>query len=645
MEAFKRNFVSCCKEHGVVPSSPLLCTLKATKTPREHTPPSLDFSGCNLSVQDCAVLAKTLSNDINIEEVRFTDCLLTEDSCKLLLNAFASNKCLKKLDFKGNNIRSSAEIMGRILKLTTTLTHLNLEWNGIGLWDTAMSSLADGLQANQTLRFLDLRNNQITHEGGTHIANALKINRVLKVLDLRWNSVGMLGAKSFISMLRQNKEIIKLELSGNNIPSDMLKAIESSIQRNAELQATCKEQKALTASYKQKLEAIESERNMQITSLVGKLTTEKEMYSTTMKSAQDKIENLKMALDERKSAFLALQEKFSATENSLRLSEQSQKIQEEYIESLKQEQARKEKDLELTVEKLREQLASSEKINIDALQMKKDEVSVLEKKVRELEIELVGANSENEDVKKLLKERELKGSKLLMETEQRYNEEMENLKAEQNNRRQVDLQKQKRMEDAQLTLEDEVSQLKSKLLTEKLKFEEEMLNMKMLAKQEEMSRSRQFEERIEVLQASRNEFQTKATRQSSEISDLQSRLTSGEREVDSLKRQCESLKQQIESKEEEMRDGNNKLRLEIDKERRTNSELRDKIAELERALVEQERKARDEIASKEMEIATLKNQVRSKDDEIARNKNDELKRTEMLENALQSYIASAKKAR
>ena len=187
------------------------------------------------------------------------------------------------------------------------------------------------------------------------------------------------------------------------------------------------------------------------------------MYSTTMKSAQDKIENLKMALDERKSAFLALQEKCSATENSLRLSEQSQKIQEEYIESLKQEQVRKEKDLELTVEKLREQLASSEKINIDALQMKKDEVSVLEKKVRELEIELVGANSENEDMKKLLKERELKGSKLLMETEQRYNEEMENLKAEQNNRRQVDLQKQKRMEDAQLTLEDEVSQLKSKV--------------------------------------------------------------------------------------------------------------------------------------------------------------------------------------
>ena len=187
------------------------------------------------------------------------------------------------------------------------------------------------------------------------------------------------------------------------------------------------------------------------------------MYSTTVKSAQDKIENLKMALDERKSAFLALQEKCSATESALRLSEQSQRIQEEHIESLKHEHERKEKDLELTLEKLREQLASSERNNIDAVQMKKDEVSALEKKVRELEIELVRASSENEDVKKLLKERELKGSKLLMETEQRYNEEIENLKAEQNNRRQADMQKQKRMEDAQLVMEDEISQLKSKV--------------------------------------------------------------------------------------------------------------------------------------------------------------------------------------
>ena len=44
----------------------------------------------------------------------------------------------------------------------------------------------------------------------------------------------------------------------------MLKAIESFIQRNVELQANCQEQKALTATYKQKMEAIESEKNTQV---------------------------------------------------------------------------------------------------------------------------------------------------------------------------------------------------------------------------------------------------------------------------------------------------------------------------------------------------------------------------------------------
>ena len=172
-----------------------------------------------------------------------------------------------------------------------------------------------------------------------------------------------------------------------------------------------------------------------------------------------------MALDERKSAFSALQERYSAIENSLRLAEQSQKRQEEYIESLKHESARKEKDLELTIDKQREQLAFIERNNKEALESKKEEIIGLEKKKKELETDLIRANNENEDVKKLLKEREMKGSKLLMETEKRYNEEIENLKIEQSNRRQADLQKQKKLEEAQLGMEDEISQLKSKVIT------------------------------------------------------------------------------------------------------------------------------------------------------------------------------------
>ncbi len=215
MEEFRSSFMRNCRELGIAPSDVILHEIRERKTSEgSATELGLDFSGNNLTVQDCAVLAKTLSSDRCITELRFSDCLLTEEACKLLLSYLSSNRSIRKLDLKGNNIRASAELVGRILKRTPSLTHLSLEWNAIGLWDSGLAAIAEGLQVNQTLRYLDLRNNQISHEGATFISNALKINRILKNIDLRWNNVGLLGAQSFLSMLKTNKDIVKIDLSG-----------------------------------------------------------------------------------------------------------------------------------------------------------------------------------------------------------------------------------------------------------------------------------------------------------------------------------------------------------------------------------------------------------------------------------------------
>ena len=180
-------------------------------------------------------------------------------------------------------------------------------------------------------------------------------------------------------------------------------------------------------------------------------------------------------------------------------------------------------------------------------------------------------------------------------------------------------------------------------MSDKLKYEEDAMNMRMTMKQEEMNRTKQFEERIELLQTSRNDVQIKATKQSAEISDLQTRLGNSERENESWKRQCEHLKQQIDDRETELRNEANKARLEIENERRESMELKEKIADLERKNSEQEKRAKENLVAKETEISFLKTQLANKEDEIKRNRNDEIKRTEMLENALQSYLASARK--
>jgi len=59
---------------------------------------------------------------------------------------------------------------------------LSLEWNSIGIFVDAFSQFCKGLAVNETLEFLDLKNNQLPPECGQYLGDALKHNMSLKTL-------------------------------------------------------------------------------------------------------------------------------------------------------------------------------------------------------------------------------------------------------------------------------------------------------------------------------------------------------------------------------------------------------------------------------------------------------------------------------
>lgn len=59
---------------------------------------------------------------------------------------------------------------------------LILEWNSLGVWEEGFSFFCQGLGANNSLQRLDLRNNQINHQGAGELAMALKHNSSLQEL-------------------------------------------------------------------------------------------------------------------------------------------------------------------------------------------------------------------------------------------------------------------------------------------------------------------------------------------------------------------------------------------------------------------------------------------------------------------------------
>lgn len=223
MEEFHKRYTRTCREHHVYPMEGVLNHIRSysdgelagegSLTPEGMV--KLDLSSCNLTPQDCNALVSALTDDLFFEELTFSDCLLSEESSKILLRGLVDNKAVKRLNLKGNNIRSgAAEVLGQFLKRNECVRSLLVEWNSLGLWDNGMRAICEGLAHNQVLLFLDLRNNQITHEGASQIALALKRNQCLRGLDLRWNNIGLLGGRELLEALKYNRRLVGLELTG-----------------------------------------------------------------------------------------------------------------------------------------------------------------------------------------------------------------------------------------------------------------------------------------------------------------------------------------------------------------------------------------------------------------------------------------------
>jgi len=57
-----------------------------------------------------------------------------------------------------------------------------LEWNALGMWEEGFSMFCEGLASSTSLTQLDLRNNQMNHQGAAALCVALKRNSTLQEL-------------------------------------------------------------------------------------------------------------------------------------------------------------------------------------------------------------------------------------------------------------------------------------------------------------------------------------------------------------------------------------------------------------------------------------------------------------------------------
>ena len=377
-------------------------------------------------------------------------------------------------------------------------------------------------------------------------------------------------------------------------------------------------------------------------SLRDELEKGKQEHERYSQSTQSKIDHLRATLDDRKKSFNSISAKLSSTEADLGLAQDKCANLENLVKTLKNELSQERDERTKTESKYQKQTSIALQRNLEL----ENTINILERRNNALEQKVSDLEREVESIlddftqKGKLNDRKFKDE--MAETEQKLQKELNSIKEKSDEYNQAAKEKLNKLENERNKLEQEVSSLKSEVIGTKLRADEELMNTKSKLRQEEMMRAKQYDERISILQLSRDELQTQTTKQLSQITDLQSQLSNSSRECDSAKRQIDALKQQLEQREVEYRNEVGRARSELDSGRKTESELRDRISSLESKMTDLTRRHQEAITAKEKEVEFCNDHLKSKENELKRMREDEVKRAELLEKAIYSYVSSAK---
>lgn len=658
MEELPRSYSRLCRDSGAEPQEAVLQQLQAAPRGR------LDLATQSLTLDTCRALGELLQKEAQLTELVLSDCMLSEEGATLLLQGLCANPVLRFLDLKGNNLQAAgAEALGRLLRQSSSIQSLTLEWNNLGTWEDAFATFCRALAGNGVLRQLDLRNNQISHRGAEELALALKSNASLQQLDLRWNNIGLLGGRALASCLPSNRTLWKLELAGNNVPSDVLRAVEQAMDHNQDRQATFRESRARTQVLSQEVRHLREEKSKQFLDLMETIDKQREEMARSSRTSAARVGQLQEALDERHSIISALKAKLQMTEAALALSEQKAQDLGGLLVTAEQEQRdlaqRQAKEHRLAQQEAAEResklLRDLSAANEKSLLLR-NQVDELERKVKSQQEQLFLTRQDLTNMSAELKIRAVQAEERL-ELEKRRSrqslEDSEQLRAkevehmtrhlEESERAMQD--RVQRLEAVRLSLEEELSRVKALALSERSQAEEELVKAKNQVRLEEQQHLAHLEEKLRLLAQARDEAQSTCLQQRQVVAEAQARASQLGLQLEGLRRRLEELQQELSAKDQEKVAEVTRVRVELQEqigrlqaELTAQEALKEKVAALERQLKVMASDHREALLDRESENASLREKLRLKEAEIARIRDEEAQRASFLQSAVLAYV-------
>uniref|UniRef100_A0A3B5AYG3 Leucine rich repeat containing 34 n=1 Tax=Stegastes partitus TaxID=144197 RepID=A0A3B5AYG3_9TELE len=200
---------------------------------------SLRLSGNKIGNRGAMYLASMLQVNSSLQQLELADCDLATQSVIALSIVLKTNKALRSVDISRPLLFSHQEEwavhFSEMLAVNSSLLELHL--GKVGMSDSGMERLTEGLRLNHSLRYLDLRCNRVTRDGVRRLAEVLKQDSALEVIDLSSNRIEDEGA-AYLSeaiVVLYLTFCLRLSISSNNIWTEGLLSLAQAMKANTTL--------------------------------------------------------------------------------------------------------------------------------------------------------------------------------------------------------------------------------------------------------------------------------------------------------------------------------------------------------------------------------------------------------------------------
>ena len=185
---------------------------------------------------DCTTLAEAIKRNSTITHLNLSANLLGLGDCAAVAEAIKRNSTITHLNLSGNVLGlDDCTAVAEAIKHNSTIRQLNLSENRFSVGDCNIV-LADAIKHNSTITHLNLSCNSFGLGDYTALADAIKQNSTIRQLDLSETDIGLRDFSINIALtdaIKQNSTITRLNLSRNFFGRGDCTALAEAIKQNS----------------------------------------------------------------------------------------------------------------------------------------------------------------------------------------------------------------------------------------------------------------------------------------------------------------------------------------------------------------------------------------------------------------------------